>query len=256
MADVKWIKLATNIFDNRKIRMIESMPDGDAVIVIWLKLLCLAGNINDSGMVYFTSEIPYTDQMLATQFGAQLSTVQLALRTFEHFGMVEVVDDILHISNWEKYQNIEGMDRIREQNRIRKQRQREKQRTLDIESECHATVTQCHATDKEEDKNKSKNKNKYSVDFDVFWEAYPKKIGKEAAWKAYRKVSVGNDVLLKAISSQRLSKKWQKDDGQFIPNPATWLNQGRWLDEVEHREYPVRQSTATADYLAEIGTKL
>lgn len=158
MADVKWIKLATNIFDNRKIRQIECLPDGDAIIVTWLKLLCLAGNINDSGYVYFTKEIPYTDQMLSTQFNMSLSTIQLALRTFEQFGMIEVIDNILRISNWEKYQNIEGMEKIREQNRIRKQRQREKEKLLLDNG--HKMSRDSHATeeDKEEDKDKEEEK--------------------------------------------------------------------------------------------------
>lgn len=162
MADVKWIKMATEIFDNRKIRQIESLPDGDAIIVIWMKLLCLAGNINDNGLVYFTKEIPYTDQMLSTQFNRPMTTVQLAISTFEQFGMVEVIDNLLHISNWEKYQNVEGMEKIREQTRKRVAKHRENQKLLD----CNVTVTQCNATDKnkiredkkriEEDKN---NKN-------------------------------------------------------------------------------------------------
>ena len=117
MADVKWIKLSTGIFDNRKIRQIECLPDGDSIIVIWMKLLCLAGEINDCGMVYFTREIPYTDQMLSQQFNRPLTTIQMALNTFQQFGMIQLIDNILHISNWEKYQNVEGMERIREQNR-------------------------------------------------------------------------------------------------------------------------------------------
>ena len=155
MADIKWIKMATNIFDNRKIRQIESLPDGDAIIVIWMKLLCLAGNINDCGMIYFTKEIPYTEQMMSTQFNRPLATVQMAMRTFEQFGMVEIINDMLHISNWEKYQNIEGMDKIREQNRIRKQKQRERQKLL-LEDNSHVKSRDSHATeeDKEEDKNK------------------------------------------------------------------------------------------------------
>lgn len=161
MADVKWIKLATNIFDNRKIRQIETLPDGNAVIVLWLKLLCLAGSINDSGAIYFTKEIPYTEQMMAAQFNMPLATVQLALRTFEQFGMIEVEDDILLIANWEKYQNIEGMERIREQNRNRKrvQREREKQALLGS-SDGHVTVTQCHATDIDKDKEEDKERDK------------------------------------------------------------------------------------------------
>lgn len=162
MAEVKWIKLATKIFDNRKIRQIECLPDGDAIIVIWVKLLCLAGNINDSGLVYFTKEIPYTDQMLATQFNRPLTTVQLALRTFEQFEMVEVIDNILHISNWEKYQSVDRLSEIREYNRLAKQKSREKQKALQSPSESvndkSMTSQRCHYTDKEEEKEKESEK--------------------------------------------------------------------------------------------------
>lgn len=162
MTEVKWIKLASDIFDNRKIRQIEALPDGDAIIVIWIKLLCLAGNINDCGLVYFTKEIPYTDEMMATQFDRPLQTVKMALQVFKSFGMIEIENDILHISNWDRYQNIDGMERIREQNRIRKQRERERKRLEPPEEqkniECvtrHVTVTESHAADigieKEED---------------------------------------------------------------------------------------------------------
>lgn len=159
MADVKWIKLATNIFDNRKIKQIETLPDSDAIIVMWIKLLCLAGSINDNGCIYFTKEIPYTEQMLSTQFNMPITTVQLALQTFEQFGMVEVIDNIMMISNWEKYQNIDGLEKIREQNRLRnieyRKRQKEKLLTHDV------TVTSHDGTDIEEDKKEDiKNKKK------------------------------------------------------------------------------------------------
>lgn len=128
MAEVKWIKLATNVFNNRKIRLIESMPEGDTIIVIWFKLLMLAGEINDDGNIYFTKELAYTDQMLATVFDRPIATIQLALKTFEEFGMIEIIDNIIHVSNWEKYQNVAGLDRIKEQTRQRVARHREKRR--------------------------------------------------------------------------------------------------------------------------------
>lgn len=162
MADVKWIKMATDIFDNRKIRQIECLPDGDAIIVIWMKLLCLAGNINDMGYVYFTKEIPYTEQMLATQFNKPLATVQLALRTFEQFRMIEVIEDILHISNWEKYQSVDRLNEIREYNRLAKQKSRakQKQKLLEDVNDMSMTSQRCHDTDidKKEDKDKEKDK--------------------------------------------------------------------------------------------------
>ena len=152
MADVKWIKLATNIFDNRKIRQIETLPDGNAVIVVWLKLLCLAGSINDCGMVYFTKEIPYTDQMIAAQFNMPLSTIQLAIRTFEQFGMIEVEDNILHIANWEKYQSIDRLNEIREYNRLAQQKSRAKRKALAPVNDKSMTSQCCHETDIDKDK--------------------------------------------------------------------------------------------------------
>lgn len=160
MADVKWIKLATNIFDNRKIRQIESLPDGDAIIVVWVKLMCLAGNINDSGFVYFTKEIPYTDQMLAAQFNRPLTTVQLALRTFEQFEMIEVIDNVLRISNWEKYQSVDRLAEIREYNRLAKQKSREKQKLLQDVNDKSMTCQPCHDTDIDKDIDKEKEEDK------------------------------------------------------------------------------------------------
>ena len=69
--------------------------------------------------------------------------------------------------------------------------------------------------------------------FDLFWEAYPRKIGKQAAAKAFAKVKVPVEQLIAAVEAQKRSKDWQKDGGQFIPHPTTWLNQGRWDDEVD-----------------------
>jgi hypothetical protein len=67
--------------------------------------------------------------------------------------------------------------------------------------------------------------------FEEFWQAYPKKVGKEAARKSWTKSKLNVDQVLKSLEWQKESDQWQKSDGQFIPNPATYLNQGRWLDE-------------------------
>lgn len=159
MENVKWIKLSTSIFDNRKIKQIRSLPEGDTIVVIWLKLLCLAGNINDGGLIYLTKEIPYTEQMLAAQFEVPLQVMQLSLNTFERFEMIDIIDNILFISNWERYQNIEGMERIREQNKLRKRRQREREKLLIEDS--HVMSRDSHATEEdiEEEKEIERDKN-------------------------------------------------------------------------------------------------
>ena len=156
MADIKWIKIATDIFDDEKILLIEAMPDADAMIVIWFKLLTLAGKQNNSGVFLINDTIPYTDEMLATIFRRPLNTVRLALDTFYKFGMIDIIENTITIPKWEKHQNIDGMDKIREQTRLRVAKHREKQKLI----ESNVTVTQCNATDKDKDKDKDKNKSK------------------------------------------------------------------------------------------------
>ena len=121
MADIKWIKITTDIFDDEKILLIESLPEADSIIVIWFKLLCLAGKMNNSGVFLLSDKIAYTDKMLATIFRRKESTVQLALKTFEQFGMIEILDGVITIPNWGKHQNLEQLE-------ARKKYQREYQR--------------------------------------------------------------------------------------------------------------------------------
>ena len=130
MTDVKWVKLYTDIFNNRKIKQIESMENADSILIIWFKILTLAGIVNDSGALMITENMPYTEEMLATQFQKPISVVHVALQIFEQFGMIDNSNGVYIISNWEKYQNIEELDRIREQTRKRVAKHREKQKVL------------------------------------------------------------------------------------------------------------------------------
>lgn len=70
------------------------------------------------------------------------------------------------------------------------------------------------------------------AEFEIFWSAYPTKVGKQPARKAFDKVKVPVETLVAAIERQKCSSQWSKDGGQYIPNPATWLNQERWNDEL------------------------
>ena len=111
MAGMKWIKLSTNIFDDEKILLIETLPEHDSILVIWFKLLCLAGKHCTDGIFLMNDRIPYTDEMLAAIFRRPLNTIRLALATFEQYGMIEIINDTITMPNWEKHQNIEAMDR-------------------------------------------------------------------------------------------------------------------------------------------------
>lgn len=159
MAEIKWIKISCDLFNDEAIRLIEQMPDGDAIIVIWLKLLITAGKINDNGFLYFRKEIPYTDEMLSTVFNRPLNTIRLALSTFERFGMIQIVTQQgIYITNWEKYQNIEGMEKVKAQTRERVKRFRENQKLLSCNATSNVTITDSNAIDKDIDKEKELDK--------------------------------------------------------------------------------------------------
>lgn len=101
------------------------------------------------------------------------------------------------------------------------------------ESKVEANSKQTESKNKDKNKDKNKNKDKcLKADFELFWEAYPRKEGKQKAEAAFAKVVVPVQDLLDAIESQKKSAQWTKDGGQFIPHPATWLNGKRWLDQV------------------------
>jgi predicted phage replisome organizer/uncharacterized phage protein (TIGR02220 family) len=127
MADIKWIKITVDMFDDEKIKFIESLPDADRMLVIWFKLLALAGKCNAGGYVMLTENIPYTDEMLANHFNRPLNTVKLALDSFERLGMIEHNGEGIEITNWHKHQNHDALERIREQNRLRQQKHKQKQ---------------------------------------------------------------------------------------------------------------------------------
>ena len=162
MADVKWIKITTDMFDNRKIKHLRRLPDGNSIVLIWVMLLTMAGRCNSNGMVFLTENIPYTPKMLADELDFEENTVILALQALENLNMIVTDSGFFAIAGWNEYQNIEGMDKIREQNRIRKQRQREKQKLLlEPSRDSHGTVPQGHAIDIEEERDIEEEKELY-----------------------------------------------------------------------------------------------
>jgi predicted phage replisome organizer len=160
MGEVKWIKITTNMFEDEKIDFIESLPEADAILVIWVKLLTLAGKCNTNGFIFLTENIPYTDEMLSHRFRRPLNTVKLALQTLKRLKMIEFNDEgYLKITNWEKHQNIEGLERIREQTRKRVAKHRAKKMLEEgKQDECNVTVTLRNATEEEGDIDIDKDK--------------------------------------------------------------------------------------------------
>lgn len=166
MADVKWIKITTDMFDNRKIKHLRRLPDGNNFVLIWVMLLTMAGRCNSGGMIFLTENIPYTPKMLADELDFEENTVRLALEALERLGMVVMSDGCFTIAGWKEHQNIEGMERIREQNRLRKQRQRQKLLPEQpVSRDSHGTVTDGHATEEDIDKEEDKEIERDKIDY-------------------------------------------------------------------------------------------
>ena len=143
MSDVKWIKLYTDMFDNRKIKYIRNLPQGNDILLMWIMLLIYAGRTNDNGYVYLIEEIPYTHDDLAKEFDLPNNTVKLGLETLHRLKMIDSDSRGLKILNWNEYQNIDGLERIREltRQRVRRFRNKEKQKELPESTESVCNVT-------------------------------------------------------------------------------------------------------------------
>ena len=172
MADVKWIKITTDMFDNRKIKHLRRLPDGNNIVLIWVMLLTMAGRCNAGGMIFLTENIPYTPKMLADELDFEENTVQLALNALEQFNMIVCNNGYFAIAGWEEHQNEEGLAKIREQNRIRQKNWYEKQKKLQ-EPNVSLTLdlTLPNATDKEEDKEKEEERRK-RIDYQLIADMY------------------------------------------------------------------------------------
>ena len=161
MAEVKWVKLTTDMFDNRKIKHLRRLPEGNNIVLIWVMLLTMAGRCNSGGMIFLTENIPYTPKMLADELDFEESTVLLALEALERLDMILTDNGVFAIAGWEEYQNVDRLAEIREYNRLAKQKEREKKKLLQGVNDKSMTSQRCQDIE-EERKNKDKEKEIHS----------------------------------------------------------------------------------------------
>lgn len=264
MAEVSWIKLSLAMFDDDKIKIIESLPESDAILIIWIKLLTLAGKTNEGGLIYLSKHMAYTPETLSILFKKPLSVVQLALTTLNQFGMIETFETgEIEIVNWEKHQNVDGMERAKKLNAERNKRYRERKKIGITEPEVNGAtspVTSHDATDIDKDIDKDirdikplsndldesgsnespkiSKSQELETNFDKLWNIYPKKQGRAKALDAYKKaikagttnreIQVGIVEYVKYINANRKQN--------FIAMGSTWFNQQRWQDKFTDDE--------------------
>ena len=213
-----WIKLHRQII-NHQIWLSETFTDGQA----WIDLLLLAnhqeGIIHKHGVRLAVPRgyVGWSEISLSDRWKWSRGKVRRFFIFLIQQNMIEIeqqknkVTTLIKIVNYDEYQET-------------------------VQQTGQLTVQQ---TDNRRYRNKNdkKEKNKtYTDEFLDFWAAYPKKVGKDAAWKAWNgrdgdRPEIG--FVLNSLEQQKLSEQWIKENGQFIPYPSTWLNQGRWADEIE-----------------------
>lgn len=258
MAEIKWIKITTDMFDNRKIKHLRKLPEGNNIVLIWVMLLTMAGRCNSGGLIFLTENIPYTPKMLADELGFEENTVQLALKALEQFNMVVTDQGFFTIAGWEEYQNVDGMDKIREQTRKRVAAHREKQKML---AACNVTVTQCNAIEeREEDKereeekkkeSKRESKKKSSESFDSIIDGYTDNLELRGALIEFIKMRQKNRKPLTEYALKLLTKKLDKLAGSEGAKIAI-LNQSivnGWQDVYALKNQTGKEGKANAKHV-------
>jgi len=140
MASLKWIKIVTDMFDSPKISAIESQRNADKIIVIWIKLLCLAGKINNSGILSLNGSIPYDAALIANAIHRKTGIVAGALAVFYEYGMIENINGFISVCNWAKHQSADRIEKENEYQRAYMKRYRDKQKGLTGEPNCKPNV--------------------------------------------------------------------------------------------------------------------
>lgn len=197
MAQISWVKLKTDMFDNEKIKLIEALPEADTIIVIWVKLISYAGKVNSSGYIMLTENIPMNIEEISTIFSRPLNTVRLALETFKRYGMVTMEGDMIRIKNWEEHQNVDGMERVKTLNNERQKKHRERKKLeLPVPKEdSNVTVTLHNDTD-------------IDLDLDLDKEKTLSKPPKKSVKEKPKKEKYGSEVTLTTEEHENLIEKF------------------------------------------------
>lgn len=238
-----WLKLKRDFFKRHDIKIIEAMPNGKDYILFYLKLLC--ESVDHEGNLRFSEEIPYDEQMLSVITNTNIDVVRSAIKIFSQLQMMELLDDGTYYMNEVNKMMGSAVDN---DNANRQRRFRERQKELALQERYDSVTKNNESKSIELDKDieldiKKEISKEKSDTFETFWKAYPKKVGKEKCFNWFKSHKVDSDLLnkmLDKIEEYKNTKQWS--NSQYIPHPYTWLNQGRWDDEIETKDSFTSQS--------------
>jgi predicted phage replisome organizer len=229
-SEIKWIKVAVDLFDDEKIMLIEAMPNADSIIVIWFKLLCFAGKQNNGGVFFLNDRIPYTDEMLSAIFRRSINDVRMALQIFESLGMIEIIDGAVTIPKWTKYQSM--IDK-KEYDRLAQQKHREKTKLLNAPSDVNDNVNDKSLNVK--DKNKEiRNKNKEKEGKNSRF--VPPTLDEVRTYCEERKNNIDPEYFIDYYASQQ----WKKANGRPV---ADWKACVRQWESKEKPKKETKEKT-------------
>lgn len=256
-----WLQLREDFFDEDAIDWLEEQPNGKEYSLFYLKL-CLKSLRTNGVLIRRVGNmlVPYDHVKLGELTKTPSDTVMVAMQLLIKIGLVKTLE------NGELYiTQVENMIGSQSKSAFKKQQQRlhAKSKILlesgqegdkcppKIEEEKEEELEQDLELDLEEEKKKEKTEPtalpaNAGVDgkvltyeeqaFNIFWSEYPKKVNKKGSFTSFKRIKHLKDempFIMAALKSFKASKQWQKDNGQYIPNPQTFINQERWKDQHE-----------------------
>jgi len=219
---------------------------------VWADIICMAGECGQGGLIADNDGRPLPWSFIANRLNIPEELLERTIAKCKHEGRLEDRDDeTLKITNWSAYQSEYGRQKPH-----RKKKLNPSIKAIAIDTEIGNDLTpkeampdeailsfdgKCRQVSSNDRLNPNPNPNPNSTEqlsnqFDAFWQAYPKKKSKGRAEKAFAKINPDEQFLatmLAAIEQAKKSGDWLKEDGKYIPYPATWLNAKGWEDEYK-----------------------
>lgn len=244
MADKRfyWLKLHRDFFKRHDIRIIEEMPNGKDYILFYLKLLL--ESVDHEGSLRFSDTIPYSESMLSVVTNTNVDIVRSAMKIFIELGMISILDDKTiymdevdkMIGSETKWAEKKRIQRAKEDNvpKLSSNCPIEKEIEIEIEKELDKEKISLAHSGGETAAQKAAKTVDAKKKFEIFWSAYPRKMGKGKAEAKFLSIKPSDELfetMMYALKKCKSSEQWTRDGGMFIPYPSTWLHQRRWEDE-------------------------